>query len=261
MREDLVGCVETSLSEPSKAADTVIKAVLKGAFHWLIEAAGAALFALSLSKEQPWTHTHTPTHTHNTHTLFHTQTHSQTYTHNQRQHRKVCTIFLPFPLIKILSITLIDIFCLFYLVFPQSSAILIHYCGVFLATNQPNDLSAGHNVFKMLLSTVYFVLFHFSNPITVTELTDAVLSLVLHLSFLTSCLILPSHLMGSRGRSFYDTFSKACSCSIKNESHTCIRQKSVNSRRNTTYIYSYPNQIYFANDVAKTSDQYYTQSL
>lgn len=57
--EDLVGCVETGLSEPSKAADTVIKAVLKGAFHWLIGAAGAALFALSLSKEQPCTHTKT----------------------------------------------------------------------------------------------------------------------------------------------------------------------------------------------------------
>ncbi len=61
--EDLVGCVETSLSEPSKAADTVIKAVLKGAFHRLIEAAGAAPFALSLSKEQPRTHTHAHTHT------------------------------------------------------------------------------------------------------------------------------------------------------------------------------------------------------
>lgn len=68
--EDLVGCVETSLSEPSKAADTVIRAVLKGAFHWLIEAAGAALFALSLSKEQPsHPQKHVKTHTH-THTLF-----------------------------------------------------------------------------------------------------------------------------------------------------------------------------------------------
>lgn len=54
---DSVGCVETSLSEPSKAGDTVIKAVLKGAFHWLIEAAGAVVFALSLSKE-PHTQTH-----------------------------------------------------------------------------------------------------------------------------------------------------------------------------------------------------------
>lgn len=69
----MVGCVETSLSEPSKAADTVIKAVLKGAFHRLIEAAGAALFALSLSKEQPCTHTPTRPHTH-THALTHKHT-------------------------------------------------------------------------------------------------------------------------------------------------------------------------------------------
>lgn len=46
-REDVVGCMETRLSEPSKAADTVIKAVLKGAFHRLTEAAGVAPFALS----------------------------------------------------------------------------------------------------------------------------------------------------------------------------------------------------------------------
>lgn len=55
--------METSLSEPSRAAETVIKAVLKGAFHWLIEAAGAALFALSLSKEQPHTDTLTDVYT------------------------------------------------------------------------------------------------------------------------------------------------------------------------------------------------------
>lgn len=62
MGEDLVGCVETGSSELSGAAVTVIKALLKGAFHCLIEAAGAALFALSLSKEQPRSHMHAHTH-------------------------------------------------------------------------------------------------------------------------------------------------------------------------------------------------------
>lgn len=42
---------------------SVIKAVLKGAFHWLIEAAGAALFALLLSKEKPHTNTLTDVYT------------------------------------------------------------------------------------------------------------------------------------------------------------------------------------------------------
>lgn len=49
--------METSRPEPSGAAQAVIKAVLRGAFHPAIEAAGAALFALS--KEQP--HANTPT--------------------------------------------------------------------------------------------------------------------------------------------------------------------------------------------------------
>lgn len=40
VRADSIGCMETSQSEPSKAADAVIKAVLKGAFHWWREGAG-----------------------------------------------------------------------------------------------------------------------------------------------------------------------------------------------------------------------------
>lgn len=41
VRADSIGCVETSQSEPSKAADAVIKAVLKAAFHWQREDAAA----------------------------------------------------------------------------------------------------------------------------------------------------------------------------------------------------------------------------
>lgn len=39
---DSIGCMETSQSEHSKAADAVIKAVLKGAFHWQTEDAAVA---------------------------------------------------------------------------------------------------------------------------------------------------------------------------------------------------------------------------
>lgn len=47
VRADSIGCMETSQSEPSKAADAVIKAVLKGAFHrWREDT------VVALSKEQ-----------------------------------------------------------------------------------------------------------------------------------------------------------------------------------------------------------------
>lgn len=42
-RADSTGCVQTGQSEPSKAADAVINAALKGAFHWRREDAAAAL--------------------------------------------------------------------------------------------------------------------------------------------------------------------------------------------------------------------------
>lgn len=52
VRADSIGCMETSQSEPSKAADAVIKAVLKGAFHCCREDAGVALLWLASTKQK-----------------------------------------------------------------------------------------------------------------------------------------------------------------------------------------------------------------
>lgn len=145
--EDLVGCVETSLSEPSKAADAVIKAVLKGAFHWLIDAAGAVLFAFSLSKEQP-SHTHRNTRQHTR------------CTKRSTGNSALCFGFFS-SLTSFISVSL-------FLIFNYFKNIIILLSGVLLLIQRMSILDIICYFSLIILPAIFFI--------TVTELTVALLS-------------------------------------------------------------------------------------